>query len=77
MLKDAKGQQFRVVQYLESYRVKDKKTGALIRPKTNTINKMKSMLKSELFQLSGESIILKTSQDLLFTFFFSYRLQHR
>ena len=47
---DDKAMGFRVVQYLESYRVKDRKTNKLMRPKTNTLNKMKSMLKSELAQ---------------------------
>ena len=54
LIKDAKALRFRLVQYLESYRVKDKKTGQLIRPKTNTLNKLKSNLKTELAQLSGE-----------------------
>ena len=47
---DDKAMGFRVVQYLESYRVKDRKTNKLMRPKTNTLNKMKSMLKSEVAQ---------------------------
>ena len=54
LLKDEKALQFRLVQYLESYRVKDKASGELVRPKTNTMNKMNSMLKSELSRLSGK-----------------------
>ena len=56
LLKDAKRLQFAFIQFLESYRVVDKgsKTKELIRPKANTLQKMKSMLRSELSRLSGK-----------------------
>ena len=80
LIKDAKALTFRLVQYLESYRVKDKKTGQLIRPKTNTLNKLKSNLKTELAQLSGKSFwncVFKPFQLLLYFLYVFYRLQSR
>ena len=45
---------FYVVSYLESYRVKDKVSKELVRPKTNTMNRIKSMLTTELSRLTGK-----------------------
>ena len=45
---------FLVIQYLEGYRVKEKTSGEMVRPKGNYLLKMKSMLTSELTQLTGK-----------------------
>ena len=56
LLKNKDELKFALVHYLESYRVKEKSSGEMIRPKTNTLNKMKSMLVCELSRLSGKFI---------------------
>ena len=53
LLKDENDLRFSLVQYLASYRVKTK-SGEMLLPKTTTMNKMISMLKSELERLSGK-----------------------
>ena len=53
VMKDFPQLQFLVVQYLEGYRVKEKGSKELVRPKTNTINRVKSMLTTELSRLTG------------------------
>lgn len=54
LLKDDKLLKFSFIEYLESYRVKSKSDGQLIRPKAGYLNKVKSHLKTELTRLSGE-----------------------
>ena len=56
LLKSKDELKFAMIHYMESYRVKDKTSGEMIRPKANTLNKMKSMLVSELSRLSGKII---------------------
>lgn len=56
LLKNLKELEFAFIQYLASYRVKPKSgdTGETLMPKMTTMNKMISMLKSELERLSGK-----------------------
>ena len=61
IIKEKNDLKFAVIQYLESYRVKDKKSGNLIRPKKNYLNKIKSMLKTELAQASGKIFFYSSS----------------
>ena len=54
LLKDSKELQFSAIRYLESYRVKDKNSGELVRPKAGYLTKVKSHLITELSRLSGK-----------------------
>ena len=60
---DFKQLQFMFVQYLESYRLKEKGSEELVRPKANTLNRIKSMLSTELSRLTGE-FYFKTTKRL-------------
>ena len=51
--KDSEDIQFKLIEYLETYRVKDKETGNLIRPKAGYLKKIQSHLKVELEKLTG------------------------
>ena len=54
LLKDSEELRFKLVEYLESYRVKEKSSGELIRPKAGYLTKLKSNLTTELTRLTGK-----------------------